>query len=83
MPKSKEPKQLSDALSALALEIARSMGYNEAQSVERVNKAIRRASEKVEFDRAKLIMEAVGTLPESTQAAVADHIISQLGRKRY
>ena len=55
MSKRKEPKELSDALTALSLEIARSMGYNEEQSVERVIRAIKRSAVKAESDRAKLI----------------------------
>ena len=82
MAKSKEPKELSDALTALSLEIARSMGYNEAQSVERVIRAIKRSAVKAESDRAKLILAAVDTLPESTQAVIADYINCRLGRKR-
>ena len=82
MSKRKEPKDLSDALTALSLEIARSMGYNEAQSVERVIRAIKRSAVKAESDRAKLILAAVDTLPESVRAAVADYINRQLGRKR-
>lgn len=82
MSKRKEPKELSDALTALSLEIARSMGYNEAQSVERVIRAIKRSAVKVESDRAKLILAAVDTLPESTQAAIADDINRRIGRKR-
>lgn len=82
MSKRREPKELSDALTALSLEIARSMGYNEAQSVERVIRAIKRSAVKAESDRAKLILAAVDTLPESTQAVIADYINCQLGRKR-
>ena len=82
MPKRKEPKGLNDALTALSLEIARSMGYNEAQSVERVIRAIKRSAVKVESDRAKLILATVDTLPESTQAAIADDINRRIGRKR-
>lgn len=82
MSKRKEPKELSDALAALSLEIARSMGYNEAQSVERVIRAIKRSVVKVESDRAKLFIAAVDTLPESTRAAIADYINCQIGRKR-
>ena len=82
MSKRKEPKELSDALTALSLEIARSMGYNEAQSVERVIRAIKRSTVKVESDRAKLILAAVDTLPESTQAVIADNINCRIGRKR-
>lgn len=82
MSKRKEPKELSDALTALSLEIARSMGYNEAQSVERVIRAIKRSAVKAESDRAKLILTAVDTLPESTRAVIADYINRQLGRKR-
>ena len=82
MSKRKEPKELSDALTALSLEIARSMGYNEAQSVERVIRAIKRSVVKVESDRAKLILATVDTLPESTQAAIADDINRRIGRKR-
>jgi K+ transporter len=82
MSKRKEPKELSDALTALSLEIARSMGYNEAQSVERVIRAIKRSAVKVESDRAKLILAAVDTLPESTQAVIADNINCRIGRKR-
>ena len=82
MSKRREPKELSDALTALSLEIARSMGYNEAQSVERVIRAIKRSAVKVESDRAKLILATVDTLPESTQAAIADDINRRIGRKR-
>lgn len=82
MSKRKEPKELSDALTALSVEIARSMGYSEAESAERVIRAIKRASTKVENDRVKLFIEAVDTLPESTRAAIADYINRQLGRKR-
>lgn len=82
MPKRREPKELSDALTALSLEIARSMGYNEAQSAERVIRAIKRSAVKAESDRAKLILAAVDTLPESTQAVIADYINCRLGRKR-
>lgn len=82
MSKRKEPKELSDALTALSLEIARSMGYNEAQSVDRVIRAIKRSAVKAESDRAKLILATVDTLPESTRAAIADYINRQLGRKR-
>lgn len=82
MSKRREPKELSDALTALSLEIARSMGYNEAQSVERVIRAIKRSAVKVESDRAKLILATVDTLPESTRAAIADDINRRIGRKR-
>lgn len=82
MSKRREPKELSDALTALSLEIARSMGYNEAQSVERVIRAIKRSAVKVESDRAKLILATVDTLPESTQAVIADDINRRIGRKR-
>lgn len=82
MSKRREPKELSDALTALSLEIARSMGYNEAQSVERVIRAIKRSAVKVESDRAKLILATVDTLPESTRAVIADDINRRIGRKR-
>lgn len=82
MPKRKEPKELSDALTALSLEIARSMVYNEAQSAERVIRAIKRSAVKVEGDRVKLFIAVVDTLPESTRADIADYINCQLGRKR-
>ena len=81
MPKSKEPKQLSDALSAVALEIARSIGYNEAQSVERVLRAVARGQQKKDNALFNAIIESIDVLTVNDRRALVVEINRRYGKE--
>ena len=81
MSKTKEPKQLSDALSAVALEIARSIGYNEAQSVERVIRAVARGQQKNEKSLFNAIIESIDTLTVNDRRALVFEINRRYGKE--
>ena len=81
MSRTREPKQLSDALSAVALEIARAMGYNEAQSVERVIRAVSRGQQKKDNALFNAIIESIGVLTINDRRALVVEINRRYGKE--
>ena len=81
MSRTREPRNLSEALTATALELARACGYENGKEVERVIRAVARGQQKKNNALFNAIIESIDVLTVDDRRALVVEINRRYGKE--